>query len=61
MVLDVLCRFLRVVEVNRAVILMMVADMLVMQEFVCNCAAVFANSLSPLHGETLQRQANHQQ
>ena len=54
MILDVLDGFVGRVEVKRPVRFMVMADMFIMQYFVCESDFLRLNGLAPLHGEALQ-------
>lgn len=61
MVQKVLSRFVRIVEMNRSIIFMMVLDMLVVCEFVRNRAVISSQQRSPLHGKAVQWQTHQQE
>lgn len=61
MVLHVFHRFFRRIEVDRSIVFVVMADMLIVQNFVRVRGISGLDSLVPLHGKALQWQTNHQQ
>lgn len=61
MVQQVLGGFVRVVVVNRAIVLMVVLDVLVVCQFVRDGGVISSQQRTPLHGEAMQRKAHQQE
>lgn len=60
MIQQVFSGFVRIIVVDRAVVLMVVLDVLFMREFVNNGGVIPGQQRSPLHGKAMKRKAHQQ-